>query len=147
VVDYYVTPTELTDKKLITCLNFGDKLLVQAGEAVSALGVSAGDVVASTDGDTFIKDSGGTYLDILWSLPIGTFLGPAAAPWGELAPYFFTETDLYVLRHGLRALYYQMVITSFNIHLGHQELLDLSAYQRNRGSSKLRVGVLSVFMV
>jgi len=98
------SPTELAAKEMYTCLAFGDKLLVQVASG-AGLGTAAGDIVVSMDADTFVKDSGGTNLDIIWRLPPGHFLGPAAAPWGEMAPYFFTNNDLFVLNFWERAAY------------------------------------------
>ena len=104
VLEYHSAPTELADKEIISCLPWGDKLFLQVG-ASAGLGTAAGDIVVTLDADAVVKDSAGSNADIIWSLPYGNFLGPAAAPWGEMAPYFITDNDLYVLSFYERAAY------------------------------------------
>lgn len=98
-----VSPTELSSQRMYTCLAWAGKLLMQTHG--TSLGTVAGDVIVSLDGDTFVKDSGGTNCDVIWRLPRGHFLGPAPAPWGESAPWFFSGSGLYVLNFWDRAAY------------------------------------------
>lgn len=94
----------------ITGIAFDNKLLIQAGAAFDIGGgawVYAGKVYATLDGATLVKDSGGVQPDPIWKLPPtqhGRFLGPAKAPWGELAPYYMAN-QLYVCDFFARRTY------------------------------------------
>ena len=95
-----------------TLIQYDNKLLIQmAGAGTFTLpdgGVArTSHVYVTLDGDTLVKDSGGTHPDTIWKLPnasIGRFIGPARSPWGDLAPYYIAN-KLYVLDFYARRYY------------------------------------------
>ena len=107
-----------------TLIAYDNKLLIQmAGAGTFTLpggGIArTGHVYVTLDGATLVKDSGGINPDPVFNLPnasIGRFLGPAPAPWGELAPYYIAN-KLYVLDFYARR-YYAVPIDMSDIRAG-----------------------------